>query len=160
MANTTDKDSDTLVTPLGDFSVPDVSDLDVLPADHVFVPPESVAVIGEFVPGAPAGSDDASVVEFNVADLQSVNLLADIDSDGDMDIDLNGLLESVTASMDQEAGNSDGTQDAENLTGLFENPDTTQYDAETSSFSTLQTDFGLSELTIIIEDDGSDTVAL
>lgn len=156
----TDRDEQNIESLLGDFSVPDKSDLGWTPAETVFVTVQADEPATEFFPVAVAADSEPTVIEFELADIEATELIADFDVPGGSDIDLNVLLSSFAPELDSQQGDVGPPRGESDLLSALDDVinDPQPVDASSSLIETTGLEFG--GLTVIIDDDGTDTVAI
>jgi len=156
----TDSIANNLENSFGEFSVPDKPELGWVPAEHVFVDVSAVeVVIGAFVSGEPDLADAASVIEFDLEDIQITDLIADFSTVTIPEIDINDALEALAISLVTEPTVTGTAPNGNPMLSSVDEAVNNPLGANSSTQLLQQADFGLGDLTVII-DDGADSVAI
>ena len=158
MSKPTDSNPTQPANSFAEFTVPDKSELGWVPAEHVVVDVASTDLIGAFVPGEPAF--DPAPVEFEFeAEITGLNIEDLITQTSETD--LNELLESLSTSQGASASESQALpKSANNILASLDDAAVDPQTSDTEANLPFLTDIGLGGLTVIVDDDGADTVAI
>lgn len=160
MVKITDKNGKEFESLLGDFSVPDKDHLGWAPAETVFVSVLAADPITGFMPVAIADDAGETVIEWELGDIQATELIADFDSTDGAETDLNALLDSLIQLPESGQGEPDAHLGESNLLSSLDDAINGPQPVETSSSLIEATGLEFGGLTVIIDDDGTDTVAI
>lgn len=144
------------VSEISEFAVPDKASLGWSPAEHVIIHPSSHEMVAEFYGPTADSGEEASVIDFELADVTVGSLLVDIDGHDTDSFNLDELLNKtefapelavVTMPDDADSTRSEERDDPRDA-NLPENAQTLA-------------ELVFPPLTVVIEDEsGSETVAL
>lgn len=160
MAETTDNYLEISGASFSAFSVPEQEELGWTPAEHVIIEVASGEVIGDFVFGEPVEVDTSDFIDFDLEEIQVTDIIADINATATSEADLNYLLESLAASLGSEAPAVGNPPTDHSMLSSLDEAMSNPLGAESPASLTHQSGFGLGEMTIIIDDGDSESVAI